>query len=514
MTLRLCHPTNYQGLYEYKEDDDKFHGPFGEEQRRIIERHMKEAISNITVQIQSNQGVGELDETTGQYDGCVGMLQKNQSDLIMMMYEYPIEGDHLKQGVIIYDTSLVIGSTYVKVDTGPSAQLLDSFQAFSAGVWTLCLLVPIFLAAILKLREKFRRLFKPSERSNYHLYHSFTQCTRTGEIPPRNRVNKICFMCAAIFSLVVVHYFSTLIKTQLVVIKDPDLFSSYQDVMDAKAVPYFIKGMAYSNYFSRKKAPAFRKKLWNYAVNTFGEENLWIDLVPISFLLLALKTLKRESVVILETVLMPVVPGTACPLNDHDPIRIRDGISVLSDVDRLAPFLDTQGLDDATKAYAIRFLRREKFKFDSIPDIMFHIAPDPNEAIFSQGLLQSPHTSEPIKKQVDIILRRAIELGFNIKTIKNLVRYNLLENNQMVTYLAGKKLNSRSHLVEECFSETIVKPEIETHALNLENLESLGLVMASLFMIAFVILLFEILLAKFTKNKRRSQPRRLRLRMK
>lgn len=492
MVLRLCHPSNFHGLYEYRESEDLFYGPFGEEERRIIERHIKKSLVNTTVQIQSNRAVGVLDEVTNKYDGCIGMLQSNDSDLIMMMFEYPTEGDNLTQGIIAYDTSLVIGAPYTKVEGGPSAQLLDSFQSFSPGIWILCLLCPLILTIILKLRSLFRLFLRRKKRNDYTFYYTVAHCVRTGEIPSHNRVNRICYLCASIFSLVVLHYFCTLIKTQLVIIKDPDLFLSYQNIIDAKAAPYFIKGTAYSSFFSRKSAPPYRKKLWKYAVDSFGEENLQVDVDPISFFLIAIKTLRKEAVMIMDAVLMPVIPGTACPINLYSTEKLKEGLSVLSDPDRLPPLLETQDLTEEKKAYVIDFLRKNDLTLGKIPDIEFHVAIDPNEVVFSQGVLQSPFTSQQLQREVGIIFRRAIESGFSLKTMKNLIRFDLLRSHTVLQALFGKKMKSRSYLVEECFSETIVKPEIETHSLSFENLVSLAFLQIALMASSSLLLLVEV----------------------
>lgn len=80
----------------------------------------------------------------------------------------------------------------------------------------------------------------------------------------------------------------------MLVVKDPLVLKSYSDIIERRVIPLFPKGMSYDSHFKYAEAESYRSRLWNYAVKKYGEGRLYVDLSPLSFLLVALSILNSE----------------------------------------------------------------------------------------------------------------------------------------------------------------------------------------------------------------------------
>ena len=148
MALRVCFPYNFKRIFEYNKEKDAYEGLLG----GIVEsvRDYCRRVVNMTLENQADDlGIGVYREELGHYDGCIGELQMNRTDLIVQMFPYPKDIPDVSQGIIWYETSLNIVSMYNKTEVGASSQLLDSFEAFSASVWSLCVVACLFMIMFL-----------------------------------------------------------------------------------------------------------------------------------------------------------------------------------------------------------------------------------------------------------------------------------------------------------------------------------------------------------------------------
>lgn len=494
--FRLCHHHNYKHLYEYNELTNKFEGAVGQLTNDALDymsRGMNAMLKNVTLQVQQNFDIGLLDELTNRWTGCIGQLQSNESDMTMQLFKYPMDGEHLRQGLITYETALVIGGMYEPMREGRLVQILDAFSAFTARVWMVCILTVLLLFTLSSLRRRLllsQRPIKP-KRNNYRLYRTLTHCVRIGAMPARGATNKLIFLGASIFALVIVHYFCSSIKTELVVIPEPKVFYSYEDVMERNATPFFIKGMAYDQFFKGRGATPQRKKLWKWAVDTFREDNLYVELTPLLLMLSGSKMLKKEGVMIVDHVVMPLMPGSGCPVVMCDPAKFLDSINLVADFNRLMPFLDAVVHDKEEKQLIINFTRNFPVHLDHVPSFNFHISKDPSETKFAQGIIFSALADDHLISASIKSVRKSIESGHTSRLLDKLQRFNLLQGNLFITEQLGPPIKSRSQLYEECISSTIIKPDVLYHPLTLGNMRTLVSLGGTLLLISLVVLFYE-----------------------
>lgn len=506
MLFRLCHPHSYKQVYEYDVTTKSFKGAIGEVTTEALDfmyRGMNMILKNVTFEVQADFGVGVLDEKTHKWDGCMGRLQENQSDITMQMFKYPMDVDRLKQGLIAYETTLVIGGMYQPIRVGHLAQTLESFLSFDIHVWLLCLLFVCMVYMTIRLRINLASRLRRSRslKRQYPLYFTLTHCARYGVMSSRGLNQKFLFLTTSIFSIVIIHYFCSMIKTQLVVIPEPSVYYSYDDVIRRNATPFFIKGMAYDQFFKSKNAPPERKKLWTYATETFGLENLYVEIDPLLLLVSAMKLIKGEGVMILDHVLMPLLPGSGCPVVMHEPAQLLRTVNLLGNPEKMTPLLETLDLDEGQKQFIKDFTRKYPMHFNSTPSFNFHTAKDPSETKFAQGIIVSGVSNEKLISSFVKTTRIGIEIGYIDKIIQRLDRYNLLRGHQMIPVLFGAVNKSRANLYEECVASTILKPEIPYHSLTLGNMHALVFVCTICFTVSIIILRLESLLVdKLTKK--------------
>ena len=211
------------------------------------------------------------------HDECINRLQQNQSDVILSLSNYPISMENITQGLIIGDSAINFLSFYYKEKSSVTEQVTESFKSFSPFFWSLigmslfviwCLLKiklimkKKFICQFFQASYSFKRL-KPKVRMRKHRnlmkklsFHNKTNLAfnlmahfmRVGEINSRTLLNRILFLQLSFMSLIIIHIFMTLTKTELVVIPDPEIYWSLKDIMQAGALPLFYFGFKHEQY--------------------------------------------------------------------------------------------------------------------------------------------------------------------------------------------------------------------------------------------------------------------------
>ena len=102
-----------------------------------------------------NEGVGmSVDSSTDTDSGCLGRLQKNESDMMVRRITYPQETANLIQGAVVVDSVIQVISVYETKENTTTAQMISSFASFDLTVWSLCVLTLIGGYLILSISKK------------------------------------------------------------------------------------------------------------------------------------------------------------------------------------------------------------------------------------------------------------------------------------------------------------------------------------------------------------------------
>ena len=94
--------------------------------------------------MRSEEKLGELivgsscsSDSSKHYDGCIGQLQRNESDTMFPMIQFPLIADGIQQGFLVLASRTIIGSVYNNSETGHLQELgvMSAFMAFDALIW-------------------------------------------------------------------------------------------------------------------------------------------------------------------------------------------------------------------------------------------------------------------------------------------------------------------------------------------------------------------------------------------
>ena len=226
---------------------------------------------NITVYADTKYGARVQGDS---YDGCLGRLQSNESDVIASDLLYPTVGRQLKHSRVLFAEKMSLISTYNDNVQSSLSDLMDCFMAFDLNVW---LLVATTLFGIYMLlsftaiifRRKVNSIIRYQKRIRAIMFEHDTpliihrlrrKCGKkfkSGKImvatlilltssflkrksptePMRSLTITIQTCCIIFAAFYVRFYFTSMIKTEAVVSKKPVTVESYEDVLSMDRRP-------------------------------------------------------------------------------------------------------------------------------------------------------------------------------------------------------------------------------------------------------------------------------------
>lgn len=147
---------------------------------------------------------------------------------------------------------------------------------------------------------------------------------------------RLIFIVCSIFSLVIVHYFCSLIKTELVTIQPPELFQSYQELVENQVGATFIRG--FSHYLEFKFAPlgSPKKNLWNFSVKKHTEDKILMRTDHMqNFFDLIRGLVLRQMVLISDSTTMSFILREVCAITCDESKRIQTANLIQLTLDHL-----------------------------------------------------------------------------------------------------------------------------------------------------------------------------------
>jgi hypothetical protein len=210
-----------------------------------------------------------VNHNTNQYDGCIGSLQRNQSDVLLGPGDHPIVAPDLMQGSVNGYERMGIFSIYNQPNPhdASNTQILDMFQTFSPDLWLTIIMAYITIFSLLwlsmrrKPRRKTVRLISKLLTAcilKQHSSRGFTVIRTT---------NRILYLLATIFSFYFTYYLTSMIKTDMVVVYPPATIESYQDILDSGVRPAWLFEYGSSSEFEHEPSDTVKEKIWKTAVS-------------------------------------------------------------------------------------------------------------------------------------------------------------------------------------------------------------------------------------------------------
>ena len=287
----------FDAMFRYKE----FHGTgvLGVTINLLLEQ-----MRGINYTVVREPGYGTMiDKETQQYDGCIGSMQKNESDfmLIVEMLTIPVVGPNLTHTVVDGFGRMGIVSAYNKtnIDDGSRTQVLDMVFSFSPGLWILLAfsIITLFMllhAAIVVMGEGLyakyasrmwatRRILVSGKRKRRR------SASKSGWIVVACilKHNSSCSSCDVNFGPISIlytiitlfcffagFYLTSMIKTDMVVVKPPITVTTYDEVIQLGRRPAWIRHTTEKSEFEHAAIGSKEKRIWDIAVSNGLSDHL------------------------------------------------------------------------------------------------------------------------------------------------------------------------------------------------------------------------------------------------
>ena len=179
--------------------------------------------------------MGIFNETSGYYneDSCLYSMQINQSDLGIASLWYPARGKNLEIHPFYRSDIVRMISPYRVLTQTYDSDLMGVFAyVFTPGVWMTVVLSCFVFWFITKMHLCMRNRLNSSKRiRDDSLYEVLTHLFQVETIDYKGACMKVVSLFASVLSFVVIAYFTCSMKTDIVVVQEPDMINSYDDLL-------------------------------------------------------------------------------------------------------------------------------------------------------------------------------------------------------------------------------------------------------------------------------------------
>ena len=481
--IRLCHPYNFRAFLEY--NGHKFTGYFSSWAIDLIESLTR--ASNITVQIRSqdDQAGERIEGSTESYSGCIGLLQKNQTDVVLYLTDYPHPAANISQGLMVTETvEQMITAYHPEMDGIKLLQMERSFSSFRPEVWVLCVIALVCSISVLVMKELLNNWVKqmirvkssPGPLVKRVPGEVIAHMTNHGQLSSTaGLIRKIMFLVLSFFSFLVIFYLCASIKTDLVVIAPPQTVRSYQELMDTGGGVFFLAGS--DHHLSFKFAPqgSIKKKLWDFSVAKYKLKNV---------------------------------------LFSYGQSELRTGKMIMKlIVSRKLAFICDSGISLIfMRAYCDLALNMDKFRAAAdilnLPKESGNVMPiaskEENARVTRKGFILNGIKTAALKR-LEHTLRRALEAGLLDFIIKLVNSFNLAAT-PLDVYGTG---NATTGNMEQCISNVLVMPDSDFEKMSLGNLVNFPLYSYCVITIQMSVLLVEVLVGRCNTCRKKKKKKRV-----
>ena len=295
MEARVC-IMMFDEIFQYNE----FHGTGV---LAVTLNLLLDQLRGINYTVVREPGYGTMtDEKTQQYDGCIGSMQKNESDFMptVGMLTVPVVGPNLTQTVVDGFERIGILSAYNRTTANDQSrtQVLDMVFSFSLELWILLTFSIIFLFlllhAALEVRGEVLYAKYASRLWDTRRMLATGKRGRSGEERKRPRSasksawnvvacilkqHSSCGFChvnfrpiSILYTIITLlcffagFYLTSMIKTDMVVVQPPITVTTYDEVIRSGRRPAWFKYLTEKSHFEHAVIGTKEKRIWDIAV--------------------------------------------------------------------------------------------------------------------------------------------------------------------------------------------------------------------------------------------------------
>lgn len=329
MDIRFCHPSDFSSFLCLNDPKTvEFKGVFGHLFNTLSKSFLVKF--NFSAIVYRGGGYGEQIDSNGTYDGCLGQLQSNRSDVMLRFAEFPLQAGNISQGDVFLDTRVVFGQLYFHDGEDKKFQILSTVKSLNEVTpYILLYFISVFsvlkMARILSNCRHYRVYYTygplrvvTKRVTNHNITNALAHAFRFGYLRARRLHSRLIFLSLSIFSLILISRFNSSIKTDLVVVNEPDHWKTYDDIVRDNVKPIFIHEMETIQYFKNARAGSSEYELWHHAIKKFQLDETFVSASVQSFFTAGVELHSRSSVLVLDDVMGPVIQNAGCSLNAYN----------------------------------------------------------------------------------------------------------------------------------------------------------------------------------------------------
>ena len=222
------------------------------------------------------ESMGYLDPSTGYFDkgSCLYSMQINESDASTTTTYHPLMGKHLKPLQPYVEEDFFILSRYNVSREVYHADVMDAFAyAFSPEIWCLCVLFTFVFWLLFKfyirvVNQTRRRRDRIRDESMYKVLLQFFGME---SIAFNQLTCRMTSFLLTLISFYILTYFTILMKTESVIVPEPKVINSYNDLLAKPRLQMiFFRIIDNFDLFENAEPHTIERKLWQKSLKEVG----------------------------------------------------------------------------------------------------------------------------------------------------------------------------------------------------------------------------------------------------
>ncbi len=224
---------------------------------------------NATFVFSSEFGVQTPD---GNFTGCLGSMYRNESDAspAILDYPYPIDYETIQFVQVVLDSQVQMISGYNATTGIERVDIMDSsFEKQGIEFWIGLILLTFVSYVIMRIRYQIEiakdRMCRQIGIRRYPLYDTLTYILSydSTDFDDITRLTLTLFLTIGSFLLVT--FFGNYMTTDLVVVKEPQVLRTYEDVIAQahRIQPLFLEALTDYHEFMNAREGSIENKFWN-----------------------------------------------------------------------------------------------------------------------------------------------------------------------------------------------------------------------------------------------------------
>ena len=273
--LRVCVPQT-DGLYVVNEQDGRVTGPLKEAITCLLDIYS----GNFNRSLKIDSAVGVITNSSSMsYDGCLGKLQSNESDVLLALLTMPVEGPNLTTTIVDGSQRNAMMSGYKPAtlqDKSIQAKthVLDMFLALESGVWLMTALLVLLLFMIMRTRLRMTKEYKknPWLALEALVVTFLKQLSSTNQ--PELPALTVAFTSLVQLMFYVGYFLTSMIKTDMVVIRPPLTIRTYEELLASGRRPAWLQLTSDMRVFQEASPDSLEGRVWQRATDMGMDQSI------------------------------------------------------------------------------------------------------------------------------------------------------------------------------------------------------------------------------------------------